>query len=199
VERLIHYREYWHPGETQTLASRDRVGQRCEQCVSMTTRRLPELPTVPDEWCADVGGPSDVLDKYKLRRQSPPFNIKCPSHAELSRHLQNALAEMEADGWVETEFSKSVRVFLNTTGTANKFWTIALDENKHQIHNGRADQNGGWSWYSGKETDKVFPTREKAVEEYHKIIRKKSDEGYVELYGRENEYSKLLVPTKGKG
>jgi predicted DNA-binding WGR domain protein len=103
-----------------------------------------------------------------------------------------AVAARRKKGWKETDRSLSRRVFLFGEDPPAKCWIIWLKGNAMVVQFGKVSkQLYLWSDDSGQTKIKEFPTREKALQEYGRMISRKHAEGYREVHPRKTEYSNL--------
>ena len=107
-------------------------------------------------------------------------------HTWPPRPLEDADREIqsrEADGFRETPRSLSRRWFEQPSPLPAKFWIIERDGRLVGVHFGRIPKNLHHG-YHGRRQAKKFPTAEKALAYYTKMIREKSDAGYREVSPR---------------
>jgi predicted DNA-binding WGR domain protein len=133
-----------------------------------------------------IGGDPPHTSKLILIDDPATFGHRVMDGAFVLEHVltkladfEQAMAELIAKGFVETESSLTRRVFT----TADQFWIVMLDGDTLQTQAGglRAD----WRESSGRTRSKEFRDRDRAVAAYQKAIADKRAEGFREKYVRE--------------
>lgn len=84
------------------------------------------------------------------------------------------------------------KYFINQEGMSNKFWSIETDEATQIITFGKINTEG-------RETIKVFETREECESETKKLISSKVKKGYVEIKENENIPEKSALTDEESG
>ena len=137
-----------------------------------------------------VGGDPTHTCKLIFLDEPLRFGYRVTDGGRLAEHVltkradfERAVVEQTAEGFVETEWSLTRRVF----SSSDQFWIVALEGNTLRTHFGGI--RPGWQESSGQKRDKLYRDRNRAVAAYHRAIASKCDEGYREQYDRE-----VLIP-----
>ena len=107
--------------------------------------------------------------------------------------FERAVAEKTAEGFAETERSRTRRVFV----TAERYWIVWLDGDTVGSQSGGI--GAGWRESSGQVKVKEFRGRDRAVAAYHKAVADKRAEGYSERHERPVVISAITKGPKKPG
>jgi len=110
------------------------------------------------------------------------------------KEFDQAVDELLARGFVESERSLSRRAFVDGTESGGRFWIIDLDGAVQRLHYG---QYFSYAWHEalGMRKESTFADASKARRDYQRKIDARISGGYVEYFPRDTSYSRLAAET----